>query len=96
VRGFFCCRWRPHRKSARIACGQNVDTLTVLPPLLELVFDTCQSGGAVGLGRTARSPWQFKKAMKSLSRAQGLFVLGAPAAGEEAQEVDELGAGRAN
>jgi len=34
--------------------------------------------------------------MKSLSRAQGLFVLGAPAAGEEAQEVDELGAGRAN
>jgi uncharacterized caspase-like protein len=70
------------------------DYLAAVPALKRLlVLDTCASGGAVGLTRTARSPFAFRGAIERLSRAQGVFTLAAAAASEEAQEVKELGHG---
>jgi uncharacterized caspase-like protein len=73
---------------------QLKDWMSSVPALKRvLILDTCQSGGAVGLGRTGRSPWQFKKAMESMSRSEGSYIIAAAAASDEAQEVPELGHG---
>ena len=73
---------------------QLQDWISRVPALKRvLILDTCQSGGAVGLGRTGRSPWQFKKAMESLSRNEGTYIIAAAAASDEAQEVPDLGHG---
>lgn len=70
------------------------DWLAAVPALKRVViFDTCQSGGAISLERTARSPFAFRGALERLSRAQGIFTIAATAAGDEAQEVPELGHG---
>jgi len=58
-----------------------------------VIYDTCQSGGAVLTSRTGRDPFQFQKALETMSRTQGSFILAAASAGEEAQEVPELGHG---
>jgi WD40 repeat protein len=70
------------------------DYLGEVPALKRvLIFDTCQSGGAVAVKRTARNPFAFRGAIERLSRAQGVFTLAATAASEEAQEPKELGHG---
>ncbi|MBI3467792.1 MAG: caspase family protein [Planctomycetes bacterium] len=67
------------------------DQLSMVPALKRVVvFDTCQSGGAIGLSRTARDAFAFRGAIERLSRSQGVFTIGATAAGDEAQEVTEL------
>ena len=70
------------------------DWLAAVPALKRVViYDTCQSGGAIGIARTARNPFAFRGALERLSRAQGVFTIAATAAGDEAQEVPELGHG---
>ncbi len=70
------------------------DWLGTVPALKRvLVLDTCQSGGAVGLARTGRSPFELRGAIERLGRTQGVFTIAAAATGEEAQEVAELGHG---
>lgn len=58
-----------------------------------LILDTCASGAALGLGRRGRDPFAFRGAMDKLGQRQGLFTIAAAAAGEEAQEINELGHG---
>jgi len=58
-----------------------------------VIYDTCQSGGAVGLSRTARNPFAFRKALEAMGRAQGSFIIAATAATADAQEVPDLGHG---
>jgi WD40 repeat protein len=56
-----------------------------------LILDTCHSGGAVLPVRKGRGdPFAFQGSVVRMSRLQGLFTIGASAAGEEAQEADEL------
>jgi uncharacterized caspase-like protein len=70
------------------------DWLARVPALKRVViYDTCQSGGAVTVARTSRNPFAFRGALDRLSRAQGVFTIAATAAGDEAQEVPELGHG---
>ena len=67
------------------------DWLTLVPALKRvLIFDTCQSGGAIGLSSSARNPFALRGAVERLSRLQGAFTIAATAASEEAQEVPEL------
>ena len=66
------------------------DMLAKVPALKRVViFDTCQSGGALAL-RTTRDPFAFRGALERLSRAQGVFTIAASAASAEAQEVPDL------
>lgn len=58
-----------------------------------VIYDTCHSGGAVGLSRTARNPFAFRKALEQMGRAQGSFIIAATAATADAQEVPDLGHG---
>jgi uncharacterized caspase-like protein len=58
-----------------------------------LILDTCQSGGALSVKRSGRDPFALRGAVERLSRSQGVFTIAAAAAGEEAQEVEELGHG---
>ena len=71
------------------------DWIAAVPALKRVViYDSCQSGGAVMTSRTARGdPFAFQKALETMSRSQGSFILAAASAGEEAQEVPELGHG---
>ena len=70
------------------------DALAKVPALKRiLVFDTCASGGALGLSRQARDPLAFAGAIQRLSQHQGTFTIAASSAGEEAQEIDALGHG---
>ena len=70
------------------------DWLAAVPALRRVViYDTCQSGGAISIARTARNPFAFRGALERLSRAQGVFTIAATAAGDEAQEVPQLGHG---
>ncbi len=74
-----------------LAADVLADLMAPVPALKRiLVFDTCQSGGAVGLGRRARDPFAFRGAIERLVRAQGVCTIAAAPAGAEAQEVDEL------
>ena len=58
-----------------------------------VIYDTCQSGGAVGLNRLSRNPFAFRKALEQMNRTQGSFIIAATAATADAQEVPELGHG---
>ncbi len=58
-----------------------------------LVFDTCASGGALGLKQGAADPFAFRGAIDRLGAKQGTFAIAASAASEEAQEHDSLGHG---
>jgi len=70
------------------------DWLAAAPALKRVViYDTCQSGGAISIERTARNPFAFRGALERLSRAQGVFTIAATAATDDAQEVPELGHG---
>lgn len=70
------------------------DVLLEAPALKRiLIFDTCQSGSAVTLGRRGRNPFAFRGAIERLSHSQGVFILAAAGKGEEAAEVTEYGHG---
>jgi WD40 repeat protein len=70
------------------------DAVSAVPALKRVViYDTCQSGGTVGLSRMTRNPFHFTRALEAMSRAQGSFILAATAATDDAQEVRELGHG---
>ena len=70
------------------------DSLRTIPALKRLViYDTCHSGGTIHVSRTARDPFAFRGALERMSRATGSFTIAATAAGDEAQEVPELGHG---
>jgi WD40 repeat protein len=58
-----------------------------------VVFDTCQSGAAVGLKHAGRDPFGFQGAIERIRHANGAHTIAAAAAGEEAKELDELGHG---
>jgi uncharacterized caspase-like protein len=58
-----------------------------------LIFDTCASGGALGVSRKGRDPYAFRGAIERVGRREGVFTIAASSAGEEAQEIDELGHG---
>ena len=55
-----------------------------------LVFDTCASGGALGLKQGAVDPLAFRGVIDKLGATQGTFAIAASAASEEAQEHDAL------
>jgi WD40 repeat protein len=70
------------------------DHITAVPALRRImVLDTCSSGGALGLTKTARNPFALRGAIERLARNQGIHSIAAAAADEEAQEVNELGHG---
>jgi uncharacterized caspase-like protein len=58
-----------------------------------LIFDTCASGGAVGLSQQGQDPFAFRGAIEKLGRQQGVFTIAASSAGQEAQEIEQLGHG---
>lgn len=58
-----------------------------------LIFDTCASGGALAISRQGGDPFAFRGAIEQLGRGQGIFTIAASGAGQEAQEVPELGHG---
>jgi uncharacterized caspase-like protein len=59
-----------------------------------LILDTCASGGAVDLFRVAsRNPFVFRGEVERLSRSQGVHMVAASAATEEAKELEALGHG---
>jgi WD40 repeat protein len=77
-----------------IAHDELGDLVTRVPALKRvLLFDTCCSGGAIAVPRTARNPFSLRGAVERLGRSRGVFTLAAAAATEEAQEVRELGHG---
>ena len=90
-------RDKPLEDEIRGQClpGDELDDWISAVPALKrvLIYDTCQSAGAVGISRTARNPFAFRKALETMSRSQGSFIIAATAAGDEAQEVPDLGHG---
>jgi uncharacterized caspase-like protein len=55
-----------------------------------LILDTCASGSVFQLGHTLRDPVAFRRFVERLGQRQGVFTIAAAAAGEAAQEIDEL------
>jgi uncharacterized caspase-like protein len=67
------------------------DLMEKVPALKKVVIlDTCQSGAALPVRLVARDPFAFRGAIERLSRSQGLFMIAAAAAGDQAQESQEL------
>jgi hypothetical protein len=59
-----------------------------------LILDTCASGGVVGLFRVgSRNPFGLRGQVERLSRSQGIHIVAAAAATEEAKEPGPLGHG---
>lgn len=58
-----------------------------------LIFDTCASGGALGISRQGQDPFAFRGAIEKLGQRQAVFTIAASAAGQEAQEIEQLGHG---
>ncbi|MEQ8791495.1 MAG: caspase family protein [Pirellulaceae bacterium] len=70
------------------------DLISAVPALKRVViYDTCQSGGALALRYRARSAFAFRGALERMARATGSFTLAATSASEEAAEIDDLGHG---
>ncbi|MEQ8791513.1 MAG: caspase family protein [Pirellulaceae bacterium] len=75
--------------------GDVVDELVSSVPALKrvIIYDTCQSGGALALGYRTRSGFAFRGALERMARASGSFMIAATSASEEATEIDDLGHG---
>ena len=58
-----------------------------------VVYDTCQSGGAVAVAGLSRDPFQFQRAFETFRRSTGCHVIAAATATQEAQEIRDLGHG---
>lgn len=71
------------------------DFLAMGPALKRmLILDTCASGGAVDLFQIAsRNPFALRGEIERLSRSQGVYVIAASAASEDAKEAEDLGHG---
>jgi len=77
-----------------LSAARIQEALVLIPALKRIVvFDTGQSGGKVGLARTARDPFAFRGAIERLSRSSGAFMIAAAAVSDKAQEVPDLGHG---
>ena len=63
-----------------LSAARIQEALVTIPALKRIVvFDTGQSGGKVGLARTARDPFAFRGAIERLSRSSGAFMIAAAA-----------------
>jgi hypothetical protein len=58
-----------------------------------IIYDTCQSGGAIGPVVGSRSGFEFEEDLERMSRALGSYVIAATAASDSAQEIPDLGHG---
>jgi len=77
-----------------LAADVLADALAKVPARKRvLVLDTCASGAALGLGRQGRGAFDFRGAIDKLGNQQGVFTVAAASAGEEAQEIEQLGHG---
>ena len=77
-----------------LAADVLADAVSNVPALKRLlIFDTCASGGALEINRQGSDPFAFRGAIEQLGRRQGIFTLAASGAGQEAQEISELGHG---
>ncbi|HAH48254.1 MAG TPA: hypothetical protein DCM07_26075 [Planctomycetaceae bacterium] len=55
-----------------------------------IVYDTCQSGGAVAQTRMTRNPFEFQRAFENFRRSTGSFIIAAATASKNAEEIEEL------
>ncbi len=78
-----------------LPADELADFLSAGPALKRLlIIDTCASGGAVDLFKVAaRNPFAFRGEVERLSRSQGVCILAAASASEEAKEPEALGHG---
>ena len=77
-----------------LAADVLADAVSNVPALKRLlIFDTCASGGALEINRQGTDPFAFRGAIEQLGRRQGIFTIAASGAGQEAQEISELGHG---
>ena len=77
-----------------LAADVLADAVSNVPALKRLlIFDTCASGGALEISRQGSDPFAFRGAIEQLGRRQGIFTIAASGAGQEAQEISELGHG---
>lgn len=60
-----------------------------------VVYDTCQSGGAVAVAGLSRNPFEFQRAFETFRRSTGCHVIAAATASQNAEEIDDLGHGAA-
>ena len=58
-----------------------------------VVYDTCQSGGAVAVAGLSRNPFEFQRAFETCRRSTGCHVIAAATASQNAEEIDDLGHG---
>lgn len=81
-------------KASALAADDLGEALATVPALRRvLIFDTCHSGGAVGLAGAGRNPFAFRGAVERFARAQGVYLLSAVAANDLAGEAPALGHG---
>lgn len=81
-------------RSQGVPADELADAMAEIKALKQiLIIDTCASGGVFELGRTLRDPMAFRTVIDRLGRRQGVFTIAAAAAGEEAQEIEQLGHG---
>ena len=75
------------------------DALSAVPALRRvLIFDTCYSGGAAKLADKGHNPFAARGAVargavERFARSQGVYLLTAVAANDEASEIEDLGHG---
>ena len=58
-----------------------------------VVYDTCQSGGAVAIAGLSRNPLEFQRAFETFRRSTGSHVIAAATASQDAEEIRDLGHG---
>ncbi|MEQ8791510.1 MAG: caspase family protein [Pirellulaceae bacterium] len=81
-------------RSQGIPADELNEAIAAVPALKRVViYDTCQSGGVLPVGRTSRNPFAFRGALERMSRATGSFTIAAASASAEAHEVEQLGHG---
>lgn len=69
--------------------GRHMGEVKALKQIL--ILDTCNSGAAIGKSRLKRrNPFAFARAIRTLSRTQGIHTIAAAAASEDTIEINEL------
>ena len=58
-----------------------------------VVYDTCQSGGAVAVAGLSRNSFQFQRAFETFRRSTGCHVIAAATASQNAEEIHDIGHG---
>ena len=86
--------WKEDAKKYGLPGDELQTWINRIPALKRVVvYDTCQSGGAIAVASLSRDAFGFQRAFETFRRSTGCYIIAAATASQNAEEIDDIGHG---